>query len=438
MRRLAAVAVALGLAALVAAAACSNAEASGTWPGFRKFRKISSDGTAAASAAPAIVPLLLFATDAGSGMGAECGNAVVTTTDGGTMTYARTGAAICTKSDGTLVVLSANRPPVQASPGGVLGVLVEGSAINQVRHSRDMTQSEWTASNMTVAFTATSPALAANAASTLTATSADATVKQTITIASATRATSVYLKRRTGSGEVDLTRDNGSTWINVTSTLTSSWSRFTPALYAGLSTTAANPTVGIRIRTSGDAVDAAYWVDEVGSQATSPVDNTSASTGVRQNAQLHAVWPVAAASNWSMSFDTCIYNPAPVAWTAASIGTFITDRAGLGIDSTGAILPAGWYGFGPNLASTTGIADAPSMGSCRHLSASWVNTSKTITAAAYSNGVSLGTASRASDAGISDADTIDIGYAFASGAPAAQTSNLYCNLCVSDDPAGCL
>lgn len=151
-------------------------------------------------------------------------------------------------------------------------LLNEGGCTNLCLWSNDLTQSAWTKSNMTTAFTATGPTGFSNTATTLTATAGNATALQAITSASAARITTVYLKRRTGSGNVDLTQDNGSTW--ATQSITSSWARYTVA-----EATVANPTIGIRLVTSGDEVDVALFQNEVTTltkAATSPLPSYAA------------------------------------------------------------------------------------------------------------------------------------------------------------------
>lgn len=149
--------------------------------------------------------------------------------------------------------------------GNCEGLLVEEQRTNLCLYSNDLTQAgSWTASNMTTAKTATGPDNVANSATTITASAGNATILQAITSASAARVTSVYIKRRTGTGNIDLTQDNGSTW--TTQAVTSTWTRFSLS-----SVTSANPTVGIRIVTSGDAVDVAYFQHSLGSFPTSPI-----------------------------------------------------------------------------------------------------------------------------------------------------------------------
>jgi hypothetical protein len=126
--------------------------------------------------------------------------------------------------------------------------------------------------NATAALTATGPTGVANSSSTVTATSANATALQAIGGSGQPRITSVFLKRRTGSGNIDLTQDNGTTW--VTQSVTSSWARYSlPAV------SSATPTVGIRIATSGDAVDVAIFQHETIPQVANGIPSSPLPTG---------------------------------------------------------------------------------------------------------------------------------------------------------------
>ncbi len=147
------------------------------------------------------------------------------------------------------------------------GFLSELAATDTALWNRDMTNVVWTASNVTTAETATGIDGIANNATTLTATGANGTVLQTVTQASAANVYSVFLKRRTGTGNIDITIDNGTTW--TTAAVTSTYTRFQ------VIKTAANPTVGIRIVASGDAVDVDFNQLESGSNATSPFKTTT-------------------------------------------------------------------------------------------------------------------------------------------------------------------
>jgi hypothetical protein len=150
------------------------------------------------------------------------------------------------------------------------GLLVEEARTNLCLQSNDFTNASWTKSNMTTAKTATGPDAVANSASTLTATAGNATASQAITSASAARVTSMFVKRRTGTGNIDMTQNGGTLWTTIT--VTADWTRVEIA-----AATITDPTVGIRIVTSGDAVDIGYFQHEVGSFVTSAIPTTSAS-----------------------------------------------------------------------------------------------------------------------------------------------------------------
>jgi lysophospholipase L1-like esterase len=150
--------------------------------------------------------------------------------------------------------------------GAVDGLVSEDARTNLCLRSSDLTNASWTKSNMTTSKTATGPDGVANSATIIQASSANGTVLQAITSASATRVTSVYLRRRSGTGNIDITQDNGGTWTTQDG-VTSNWKRFSLA-----SVTSTDPTVGIRVVTSGDQVDVALFQHEVGPCASSPID----------------------------------------------------------------------------------------------------------------------------------------------------------------------
>ena len=119
-----------------------------------------------------------------------------------------------------------------------------------------MTQSVWLKAAMTAARTQTGLDGTANTGTLLTATGANATVLQTITAASNTYIASFFLKRVTGTGTVNITINGGTAWTAVT--LTTSFQRFFINLAAVV-----NPSIGIQITTSGDAVVADFAQCEV-------------------------------------------------------------------------------------------------------------------------------------------------------------------------------
>jgi hypothetical protein len=196
----------------------------------------------------------------------------------GTLTLGSTSGSgtVCvrrTPSDSTYLATTASARyalPYEWDTSGVLqGILVEEARTNLALQASDLTNASWTKTTMTTALTATGPDGVANSATTCTASAGNATALQAITSGSAARITSVWLKRRTGTGNVDLTQDNGTTW--TTQTITSSWAR-----YSLTSVTSANPTIGIRLVTNGDAVDVAIFQHELGAFITSSIPTTSA------------------------------------------------------------------------------------------------------------------------------------------------------------------
>jgi len=112
----------------------------------------------------------------------------------------------------------------------------------------------------------------ANSASRLTAAGNDATIMQLLTAATGTRTTSAFIKRISGTGTVSITRNGGTNWTDVTSQLvTDTW-----VPVALTSDVGANPTVGIRMGTSGDVIGVDCCQDENGAWRTSPILTTTA------------------------------------------------------------------------------------------------------------------------------------------------------------------
>jgi hypothetical protein len=172
-----------------------------------------------------------------------------------------------------------------------LGLLYETAATtNPILWSRDMSQSAWTKSNVTVAKTAVGIDNTPNAASTLTATSSNGTVCQSVTSSNPPFAEftgSVFLKRVSGSGEVDISMEgtvpghSGTVWSPVTKgsgSLSASWQRFVITYDA----TTINPTLCIRIVTNGDVVAADFGQIEPRVWVTSPI-LTSGTIATRQS-----------------------------------------------------------------------------------------------------------------------------------------------------------
>lgn len=152
-------------------------------------------------------------------------------------------------ASGLLIPSQTNTPRIEYdASGNVLGLLIEGSRTNLGLWSNDLTNAAWVKTNATAALTSIGPDGVANSATRLTATAGNGTALQTVVSASATRANTVWLKRATGTGNIDMTVDNGVTW--TTKTLTTSWARYEITQAA-----VTNPVFGLRIVTSGDAID---------------------------------------------------------------------------------------------------------------------------------------------------------------------------------------
>lgn len=234
--------------------------------------------------------LLEFAPASGAGMGVACACAAVTGAKAEALTYSRASAAECYSNDGqTLTQCSTNQPVVSSgtAASSVLGLWTEQSRDNEAVWCRDLSNAAWTKTSMACAKTATGMRNDANGASTCTASGANGTVLQVLVSAAVTRTTSLHVKRRTGTGVVEVTRDNGTTWSAITASLSSTlWRRVVPRetpgcaggnciVVAAMTGSVVNPTFGLRLGTSGDAVDVDFVQDEPGDEATSPIATTT-------------------------------------------------------------------------------------------------------------------------------------------------------------------
>lgn len=150
------------------------------------------------------------------------------------------------------------------------GLLREMARTNVVLYNRDLSNAAWTKSaSMSAVQDQTGIDSVANSASSLTASDANQTCLQAITLASSARAQSAWVKRISGAGTIEMTMDNGSTWTAIT--VTGSWTKVEIPTQ-----TLANPTVGFRIVTSGDAIAVDFVQNENGTTSTSSIHTTSA------------------------------------------------------------------------------------------------------------------------------------------------------------------
>jgi hypothetical protein len=190
----------------------------------------------------------------------------------GTLSFTRATTATQTSIDNGFI------SPVAS---GVLriesaGALIEGQRTNLALQSSAF-GTTWDNTNVTVdTDNTTSPDGTVNA-ELLTAFDANGTIVQDLgVIASAAKVFSVYLKRATGTGNIDLTLNGGTGWTTVA--VTSSWARYS------ITATLADPDVGIRIVTSGDAVYAYGGQVEAATFASSLIPTTTAA--VTRNADV--------------------------------------------------------------------------------------------------------------------------------------------------------
>lgn len=198
-----------------------------------------------------------------------------------------------------------------------LGAAIWQASTNQALYARDMTNAAWVKVTMTTALTATGLDNAANSASLLTATADNATALQTLTITSQAETYSVYLERVTGSGNIQITENNGTTWTTANSAIctgpggVASNLLTTAYVRCSVEATLANPIIGIRIVTNGDAVNVDFNQDEELAFATPPIPTTS--------------------STVARAADVITLEGAALAAFMAPAGTVIASVAGLGI-----------------------------------------------------------------------------------------------------------
>jgi hypothetical protein len=152
-------------------------------------------------------------------------------------------------------------------------VLIEGARTNVVLWSADFSNAAWAYTTATPTHGIADPA-GGTTATTLTATSANGQILQGIGGSAGTGTTysaTLWVRRRTGSGAVSLFNPNAGGLTAITPT--SSWQRFS-AIGAGA---AATNFVGIRLATSGDAVDIAFSQLEAATFPSSVIVTTTAS-----------------------------------------------------------------------------------------------------------------------------------------------------------------
>jgi hypothetical protein len=186
----------------------------------------------------------------------------------GPATFTRATAAACRLATGLWKLdvasgVARSHYLADLSYGGYLAEPAATQLITPSAAVRDMTNAAWVKTSMTAAKTSIGIDGAANACSRLTATGANGTALFTLTAAASSRTYSFFVKRVTGAGAIQITQDNGATWTTLTVT-----SGFT---LVQLNASVLNAVFGIRIITSGDAIDVDCNQFEAGAFATTPI-----------------------------------------------------------------------------------------------------------------------------------------------------------------------
>jgi len=182
-----------------------------------------------------------------------------------------------------LSTASVNEPRFDHDPTTLAprGLLIEGSATNLLNFSESFatsggTNNNWGDTNITRTSTIKTDPKGGTTALRITASAGNGTIISSAAIGtSAERTFSVWLRRVTGTGDIQYTQNNGTNY--TTQAITSSWVRYT-------FTHTANHQVGIRIVTSGDAIElwgaqleassgASSYIPTVASQVTRNADS---------------------------------------------------------------------------------------------------------------------------------------------------------------------
>lgn len=230
-------------------------------------------------------------------------------------TFARADASTCYSywdKNGLLQLAPANSLAIQyedLNADGVRetpGFALFGSRINIVLWNRDLTNAAWTKTNVTAVKDQTGIDGVASSASKITSSAGNGTCLQSITAGSTQRIQEAWVKRITGSGTVNMTMDNGATWTVIT--VTANWTKVTIP-----SQTLANPIVGFRLVTSGDAIAVDYVQNEAGAFESNPIPTTTAA--VTRAADSHTV-----PFNFGPQDTTVLFRMARPVW-ADAVGT---------------------------------------------------------------------------------------------------------------------
>lgn len=150
------------------------------------------------------------------------------------------------------------------------GLLIESASTNIALWCRDVTQSNWIKTNVSYAKNQVGVDGVSDAASSITATANNATCVQPVSAVSNTYCGSMYVKSLSGSTTIQLTVD-GISFIDCIIS-TTEWRRVSFGR-----PTVINPSIGIRLLSSGDSVAIDFAQIENNDVASSPILTTTAS-----------------------------------------------------------------------------------------------------------------------------------------------------------------
>lgn len=228
------------------------------------------------------------------------------------------------------------------------GYFAEGAGIQLVTPTasiRDMTDASWVAVTMTTAKTSTGIDGVGSSCTRCTASAGNATILQTLVAAATTRTYSCFIKRITGTGEIDISED-GTSWTNITGQINSS--TFTRV---SITVSQLNAAFGLRIVTSGDAIDVDFNQFEAGSFATSPMD----AAGATRNADV-LTYPFANALATIGSCYSEVYSFSPSMATSRFAVSFASNTGPIFITTSGANTVCD-IADGTNTIEATGLSD---------------------------------------------------------------------------------
>ena len=153
------------------------------------------------------------------------------------------------------------------------GALIEGARTNSLLWSRTFDNAAWVKTNTTVAANQVGEDGVDNTAYTLTASDANGTLCQNVTADNVAYTGSFSIKRIAGTGAVQISLDNGASYGSdlAGSLSTLAWYRASKA-----NQTLPNPTLCLRLATSGDNVIIDYAQIEAGAFASSRIPTTTA------------------------------------------------------------------------------------------------------------------------------------------------------------------